>query len=210
MSVVFQRKLLMYLENDNFFDNFNIKLNVKIIAISSQNIEKEIVKGNFIRNLFDRLKVINIKVPPISKRREDILPICEYYLNHFNKNKKFNFELSKKSARRLEIYDWPGNVQQIINYIEKSIILNQDLNLQSDYVLNDLPIDMEEKEENEATTTYFALSLKEARRNFEKEYLMSQIKRFNGNIAKLSNFTGMERTALYRKFKSLNISLNNK
>ena len=210
LSVVFQKKLLMYLENDNFFDNFNIKLNVKIIAISSQSIEKEIAKGNFIRNLFDRLKVIHIEVPPISKRREDILPICEYYLNHFNKNKKFNFELSKKSARRLEIYDWPGNVQQIINYIEKSIILNQDLNLQSDYVLNDLPIDMEEKEENESTTTYFALSLKEARRNFEKEYLMSQIKRFNGNIAKLSNFTGMERTALYRKFKSLNISLNNK
>ena len=74
----------MYLENDDFFDNFNIKLNVKIIAISSQSIEKEIAKGNFIRNLFDRLKVINIKVPPISKRREDILPICEYYLNHFN------------------------------------------------------------------------------------------------------------------------------
>ena len=76
--------------------------------------------------------------------------------------------------------------------------------------MKDLPIDMGETDENTTSTTYFALSLKEARQNFEKEYLLSQIKRFNGNIVKISEFTGMERTALYRKFKSLDISLDNK
>ena len=69
---------------------------------------------------------------------------------------------------------------------------------------------MGETDENTNSATYFALSLKQARQNFEKEYLLSQIKRFNGNIAKISEFTGMERTALYRKFKSLDISLDNK
>ena len=71
-------------------------------------------------------------------------------------------------------------------------------------------VTMGEKEENGSVTTHFALSLKEARHNFEKEYLLSQIKRFNGNIVKISEFTGMERTALYRKFKSLNIFLDKK
>ena len=69
---------------------------------------------------------------------------------------------------------------------------------------------MSEVDDNSSFTTHFGLSLKEARHNFEREYLLSQIKRFNANIAKISEFTGMERTALYRKFKSLNIFLNNK
>ena len=75
--------------------------------------------------------------------------------------------------------------------------------------MDDLPIDMSETDDKSSFTTHFGLSLKEARQNFEREYLLSQIKRFNGNIIKISEFTGMERTALYRKFKSLNISLNN-
>ena len=210
LPVSFQKKLLIYLENENLFKKLNVKLDIKIIAITSRNIEQEIKKGNFIRNLYDRINVVRINVPSISNRREDIIPICNYYLDHFNKNKKFNFYLSKKASDQLEIYDWPGNVSQIINYIEKTIIFNQDLNLQSDYELTDLPIDMGENKENNTGTSNFALSLKVARQNFEKEYLLSQIQRFNGNIVRISKFTGMERTALYRKFKSLNISIEKK
>ncbi len=162
------------------------------------------------KGLFNRLNVIRIKVPPINERREDIIPICNYYLDYFNKNKKYNFSLSKKSSNQLEVYDWPGNVHQIINYIEKTIITFQDLNSESDYMLDNLSDDMSGIEDNSSIATHFSLSLKVARQNFEREYLLSQIKRFNGNIIKISEFTGMERTALYRKFKSLNIFLNNK
>ena len=210
LSIAFQKKILIYLENENFLNKSDIKLNIKIIAISSLNIENEIQQGNFIKNLFDRLNVIRIIVPPISERRDDIIPICNYYLDYFNKNKKYNFLLSKKSSNQLEIYNWPGNVHQIINYIDKTIIFFQDSNSKSDYVLDDLPIDMSDVSDDSSFTTHFGLSLKEARQNFEREYLLSQIKRFNGNIAKISEFTGMERTALYRKFKSLEISLNKK
>ena len=76
-------------------------------------------------------------------------------------------------------------------------------------MFDDLSIDMSEIEDKSSIVSNFSLSLKIARQNFEREYLLSQIKRFNGNIIKISEFTGMERTALYRKFKSLNISLNN-
>ena len=210
LPISFQKKLLIYLENKNTSKKLNFKLDIKIIAITSKNIEEEIEKGNFLNNLYDRLNVVRIKVPPLTNRREDILPICNYYLNLFNKNKKFNLYLSKKMSDQLEIYEWPGNVRQIINYIEKTIIINQDLNIQSDYELSDLPSDMGENQENSTATSNFALSLREARQNFEKEYLLSQIERFNGNILKISEFTGMERTALYRKFKSLNIIIDKK
>ena len=206
LSVFFQKKLLNYLENDNYFNNHNIKLNLKVISISSNNITEEVEKGNFIKSLYDRINVININIPPISERREDIIPICNFYLDYFNKNKKFNFVLSKESINKLESYEWPGNVGQIINYIEKTIILNQGSNKNSDFILKELPLDMGENEQKSSSTDRFALSLKEARQNFEREYLLSQIKKFNGNISKISEFTGMERTALYRKFKSLNIS----
>ena len=122
------KKILFYLENDYFPNKSDIKLNIKIISISSKNIDYEIQQGNFMKNLFDRLNVIRIKVPPISERREDIISICDYYLDYFNQNKKYNFFLSKKSSNQLEVYNWPGNVHQIINYIEKTIILFQDLN----------------------------------------------------------------------------------
>ena len=100
MSIAFQKKILTYLENENFLNKSDIKLNIKIITISSLNIENEIQQGNFIKNLFDRLNVIRVKVPPIAERREDIIPICNYYLDYFNKNKKYNFSLSKKKLNR--------------------------------------------------------------------------------------------------------------
>ena len=210
LPIIFQKKILFYLENEDFFNKSNVKWNIKIISISSKNIGYEIQQGNFLKDLFDRLNVTRIKVPPINERREDIIPICNYYLGYFNKNRKYNFILSKKSSNQLEVYDWPGNVHQIINYIEKTIITFQDLNSESDYMLDDLSDDMSEIDDNSSIATHFSLSLKIARQNFEREYLLSQIKRFNGNIIKISEFTGMERTALYRKFKSLNIFLNNK
>ena len=89
LPIFFQKKILLYLENENFFNKSNIKWNIKIIAISSKNIDYEIQQGNFMKDLFDRLNVIRIKVPPISERREDIIPICNYYLDYFNKNKKY-------------------------------------------------------------------------------------------------------------------------
>ena len=208
LPVSFQKILLIYLENDKFFENYKINLNIKLIAITSKNIEGEISKGNFMRNLYDRLNVISINIPTFKERKKDIIPICEYYLNYFNINKDYKFLLSDKSSKKLEIYQWPGDIRQLVNYIEKTIILNQDLNSQNDFTLVDLPVDMGEFEEDDNKDIDYVLTLKEARLKFEKKYFLSQIERFNGNITKISEFTGMERTALYRKFKSLKISLN--
>ena len=127
----------------------------------------------------------------------------------FQVNKKNKFLLSKIAVRKLISYNWPGNVRQISNYMERLVILNQNNNTPNDFEISDLPDNMGEIDNNLVDTNVdLELNIKEAREKFEREYFISQIKRFNGNILKVSDFTGMERTALYRKLKSLNINLN--
>jgi two-component system nitrogen regulation response regulator NtrX len=106
------------------------------------------------------------------------------------------------------MFNWPGNIAQLVNYVEKTVILNQSATNDLILDVDSLALDMVDYKNEEISSKNYDLSLKEARIEFEKEYLLSQIKRFSGNITKVSEFTGMERTALYRKLKSLNISVN--
>ena len=208
-SLEYQKKILLYLENPEIFEKMNIKFNIKIISLTSKNLIDEIKKGNFLKDLFYRINVIPIQIPSIKDRREDIIPLCNYYLNKYNRNKKYQFSLSKIAIRKLESNDWPGNVRQISNYMERLIILNLNNNLTQDFEIADILDDMLELEERSLySSNSLELSIRQARDKFEKEYFLSQIKRFNGNILKISEITGMERTALYRKLKSLNINLN--
>ena len=208
-SLKYQKKILLYLENPEIFEKMNIKFNIKIILLTSSNLIDEIKKGNFLKDLFYRINVIPINIPTIKDRREDIMPLCNYYLDKYNRNKKYKFSLSKIAVRKLEANNWPGNVRQISNYMERLIILNQNNNLYHDFEIPDILDDMIKLEDNLFdSNNALELSIKEARDKFEREYFMSQIKRFNGNILKISQITGMERTALYRKIKSLNIDLN--
>ena len=206
MPLNLQKKIITYIENLN--NNKKLDFDIKIISTTSVNLLAEVEKGNFKKDLFYRLNVIPIDIPPIKDRRKDIIPICKHYLNFFSKNNNFIF--SEIAESKLESYDWPGNVRQIKNYIEKTVILNHDFDNSETFLIDNLPNDMGEVKSDISKTNNFTLSLKEAREKFEREYLLSQIKRFNGNIIKISEITGMERTALYRKLKSLKINLNNK
>ena len=203
----FQKKLIFFLENKNFFENHDIKLNLKIISISEKKLNLEIDKGNFLKRLLDRISTVSIKTIPLSQRRDDILPILNHYLAEIS-GSGHNFKFSKSALTKLQTYDWPGNVSQLINYVEKSLILNQDNNHSKELEVDDLALQMGDDSSTISSNQSLDLSLKEARFEFEKEYLISQINRFNGNISKVSDFTGMERTALYRKIKSLNIKID--
>ena len=207
LNINYQKKFLFLLENKDFFNKNNIDINQKIISISSKNILNEISKGNFLQSLYERLSVINIQVPPINQRRNDIMPISEFYLNFHKKDKNRNLSFSPQAQSKLELYEWPGNISQIINYVERTIILNHNLNINTSFEIENIPLDMGSFKKDNDNTDKYELSLKEARYKFEKDYLLSQIKRFNGNMKNISEFTGMERTALYRKLKSLNIDI---
>ncbi len=207
LPINFQTKLIFFLENKKLFNDLNIFLEQKIICISERNIIDEIEKGNFIKRLYDRISTDKINIKTLSERREDILPILNFYLNHMSGN-TYNFKFSKSALTKLQLYDWPGNVSQLINYVEKSLILNQDNKLSNELEVDDLALQMGDESPSSNLNQSLDLSLKEARLEFEKDYLISQIKRFSGNISKVSDFTGMERTALYRKIKSLNIKID--
>ncbi len=207
IPINFQKKLLHFIENKLSLEKFNIKLIQKIICISEKNLENEIKNGNFIKRLFDRISTDIINTIPLSKRRSDILPILNFYLTNISGSLS-NYKFSKSALTKLEMYDWPGNVTQLINYVEKSLILSQDDNISNELEVDDLALEMGDDTATFSSNQSLDLSLKEARFEFEKNYLLSQIKRFNGNISKVSDFTGMERTALYRKIKSLNIKID--
>jgi len=203
----FQKKFLFFIENTAFFKSANINLDHKMITISDKRLEEEINSGNFLLRLYDRLKVDHLVCPSLSNRVADIMPILNYYISKFN-SRSIDLSFSKSAISKLEMFNWPGNVAQLVNYVEKTVILNQTAT--NDLVLDvdNLALEMGDYNKDLNNINNNDLSLKEARLEFEKEYLVSQIRRFSGNISKVSEFTGMERTALYRKLKSLNISVN--
>ncbi len=202
----FQKQFLFFIENSDFFKSANINLDHKMITISDKKLEDEIANGNFLSRLYDRLKVDKLVCPSLSNRVPDIMPILNYYISKFN-SRSIDLSFSKSAISKLEMFNWPGNVAQLVNYVEKTVILNQTAT--NDLVLDvdNLALEMGDYSKDQTSTNNHDLSLKEARMEFEKEYLLSQIRRFSGNITKVSEFTGMERTALYRKLKSLNISV---
>ncbi len=203
----FQKQFLFFIESKDFFQNSKVTLDQKIISISEKKIEDEILNGNFMKRLYERIKVDHLICPSLSERVADILPILNYYILKFN-NRNIKLTFSKSAISKLEMFDWPGNIAQLVNYVEKTVILNQSSSKDLILDVDNLALEMGDYNKEQNTSNNFDLSLKEARLEFEKEYLLSQIKRFSGNISKVSEFTGMERTALYRKLKSLNISVN--
>jgi two-component system, NtrC family, nitrogen regulation response regulator NtrX len=207
IPIKFQKQCLFFIENPEFFKSSNIILDHKIITISEKKLDEEVKNGNVLIRLYERLKVDHMICPSLSNRIPDILPILNYYISKFN-TRNVNLSFSKSAISKLEMFDWPGNIAQLVNYVEKTIILNQSVTDDIILDVDSLALDMGDYNNDSILSNNYELSLKEARIEFEKEYLLSQIKRFSGNITKVSEFTGMERTALYRKLKSLNISVN--
>ena len=183
-----------------------INVSVRIISTSSKNIREEVNKGNFREDLYHRLNVVPIFLPPLKDRTEDIPPLLNYFskkiaeLNGINETKlDTNFDLFYK-------YDWPGNVRELRNLVERISILslNENKNNINQLVLDALSV----KNVSKYSVSYenvLSYPLKEAREKFEKNYLTSQLKKHKGNISKTAEFIGMERSALHRKLKTLGI-----
>ena len=179
--------------------------NVRIITTSSKSIREEIDKGNFREDLYHRLNVVPIFLPPLKDRTEDIPDLLNYFskkiaeLNGISETKfDTNFDLYYK-------YDWPGNVRELRNLVERISILSQNENKSNiTRLLNEILNKNSTQNLNE-TTTSMSYPLKQARENFEKNYLLNQLRKNKGNISKTAEFIGMERSALHRKLKSLGI-----
>jgi len=202
-----QSKILRVLTDQKFKrinGNHDIKVDVRIICSTSKNIYEEIKYGNFREDLFHRLNVFNIEIKPLNKRPEDIPLLIEYFSEKISKNynlKKINL---MSQYNYLINYSWPGNVRELRNLIERIAILSPGSN--DEKILNIVKESMKSPEEKSFDVKdTLSIPLKEARENFEKEYLTTQLKKFGGNISKMAKFIGMERSALHRKLKSLGV-----
>jgi two-component system nitrogen regulation response regulator NtrX len=201
-----QSKILRVLIDQKFKrinGTHDINVNVRIICASSKNIKKEAELGNFREDLYHRLNVFEINIDPLKKRISDIPLLVEY----FSKKLSINYNIKKleidSSNSYLLNYDWPGNVRELRNLVERIAILSPENNEKISNIIKESlkTPDMT----SYATENSLSVPLKEARENFEKEYLTTQLKKFNGNISKTANFIGMERSALHRKLKGLGI-----
>ena len=201
-----QSKILRILIDQKFKrinGNHDINVDVRIFSCTSKEIINEINNGNFREDLFHRLNVFNINLLPLKKRIEDIPVLVEYFVKNICDN--YNIKsYSIKNSNYLVNYNWPGNVRELRNLIERITILTQGID--DEKILNII---------KESLTQYSAkqfnlnetlsVPLREARENFEKEYLITQLKKYGGNISKTAKFVGMERSALHRKLKLLGV-----
>ena len=200
-----QNKILRVITDQRFKrlnDPTDIIVNFRLIASSSIDLKKEVSNGNFREDLFHRLNVINLNLPALADRLSDIPLLIEYFFSIFIGN-NYDFKKFIKNLDSFYSYDWPGNVRELRNLVERIAILGQD-NMEK--IENIIYTSLNPKlniDKNKSTST--ELTLKEARDNFEKEYLVKQLKKNDGNVSKTAKSVGMDRTALHRKLSSLNI-----
>ena len=182
-----------------------VATDVRVISASSINLEKEILNKRFSEDLYYRLNVVPIKIPPLSRRKGDIPDLINFFVKKYhNKAERKDLIFSNRVINTLQTFNWPGNVRQLRNTIERIMILvdNPDV---KEITFDMLPSDLISENKALKTDSNYVnnLPLKEARKLFEYEYIKSHLDRFNGNVSKTAEFIGMERSALHRKLNNL-------
>ena len=215
MPLVTQSKILRVLVDQKFQrvgGNDQIKVDLRVLSSTSCDLEGEIAERRFREELFHRLNVVPVQVPTLEERREDIPELVEHFVEHFNHTQGLNMrKLSDDAAALLQTLPWPGNIRQLKNVIERILILSDGTGaISADEIPTDTQKSAGANDGGGMTANWATLPLREAREAFEREYLITQINRFGGNISKTANFVGMERSALHRKLKSLGVVSGNK
>jgi two-component system, NtrC family, nitrogen regulation response regulator NtrX len=188
-----------------------VRVDLRVISSTTRDLKSEIGAGRFRQELYDRLNVVPITVPALEDRREDIPELARHFLTMFHRTQGLPLrDLTPEAEAMLQTMHWPGNVRQLRNVMERVLILGESAG----------PIEARELPGRDDSDTgegrvilggaLATLPLREARELFEREYLLTQINRFGGNISRTASFVGMERSALHRKLKSLGVVTTSK
>ncbi len=213
MPLETQGKILRVLQEQNFMrvnGDHLVTVDVRILASTNRDLAQCITQGAFREDLFYRLNVIPVSVPPLRDHRDDIPLLCEHFMAAYAAQSGLpRREFTASALSALLAYPWPGNVRQLKNMIEWLMIMGQGAETQAvqvDHLPQEIAQTIPQTLKSNLGEDLMSLPLREAREVFERQYLLSQINRFNGNISKTAHFVEMERSALHRKLKSLNIS----
>jgi transcriptional regulator with PAS, ATPase and Fis domain len=201
MGMPLQAKLLRVLQERRFkrvggVDDINV--DVRIIASTNRDLEEEVKKGNFRKDLYYRLRVLPVYLCALRERKDDILPIAKYYINNFNKefNKNVN-DIPSVIEKMLINYDWPGNVRELKNVIERAVLLSNNSTLSAEHLLLGSVIEKKESEHEEAADQSIS--------TVEKRHIMEILKETSWRMTKASKVLGINRTTLYNKIKHYDI-----
>ena len=198
MPLQTQAKILRVLTDRNFNrlgDDALIPVSCRIICSSTERLNKLVEDGSFRKDLFHRINVVTISLPKLIERSGDIDLLVDHFSKIYsNLNKLSIVDLKPMIFKKYFDYKWPGNIRELRNVVERHIILGDKYD------------DTSTSDNDTVTKNVISLPLKNARKVFEKNYILSQLERFEGNISKTANFIGMERSALHRKLKQLDIN----
>ena len=213
MPLTTQAKILRVLTDQSYTrvgGQRPVKVDVRVLSATSRNLADEIAAGRFREDLYYRLNVVPVRIPPLRERREDIPELVNHFLARFAAEKRIQTpELSKEAMAALQAHDWPGNVRQLRNIIERTLILTPGDRvgcIEVDLLPQEIIDSQGSAGLGGASMAIMGSPLREARESFEREYLKIQIRRFSGNISRTATFIGMERSALHRKLKALGIA----
>jgi two-component system nitrogen regulation response regulator NtrX len=210
MPMATQGRILRVLTDQSFTrvgGTRTVKVDVRVVSATARDLQAEILEGRFREDLYYRLNVVPVAIPPLADRREDIPALVEHFMAHYAAERRVPTpEVADDAMVALQSYEWPGNVRQLRNVVERTIILAPgdrigriDVDLLPAEVLGGAG-------EGAGASAMMGSPLREARETFEREYLKVQIRRFSGNISRTATFIGMERSALHRKLKLLGIT----
>lgn len=217
MPMETQAKIVRVLQDQHFTrvgGNQKINSDIRIIASTNQNLENMIAAGKFRQDLYYRLNVVPIEMPSLRNRLEDIPLLAQFFMNLASRSTQVQpRRFSEDAMALMQSYDWPGNVRQLRNVIEWLLIMapgSVNDPISASMLPPDLTKQAVEMIRGREGVELMSKPLREAREIFEREYLLSQVNRFGGNISRTAGFIGMERSALHRKLKSLGIQTNDK
>jgi two-component system nitrogen regulation response regulator NtrX len=207
-----QGKILRVLVDQNFLragGSTRVHVDVRIISSSSRDLPKLIADGAFREDLFHRLAVVPVRVPSLSEHREDIAELISFFMEQLSITTGMPRRLIADDAMAvLQSHDWPGNIRQLRNNVERLMILasgDPEAPLTAGMLPAEIGALVPSTPNGSGGEKLMSLALRDAREVFEREYLVAQLNRFGGNISRTAEFIGMERSALHRKLKSLQV-----
>lgn len=207
-----QNKILRVLVDQTFQrvnGSVRVTVDVRIVSSTGRDLETEVAAGKFREDLYHRLSVVPIRVPPLSERREDVPALIEHFIDQISAATGLpKRKVGVDAVAVLQSHDWPGNVRQLRNNVERLMILaggEPDAVISASMLPQDVGSMVPNMPNGGGGEQLMGLALREAREVFEREYLLAQIRRFGGNISRTAEFVGMERSALHRKLKVLGI-----
>lgn len=187
-----------------------VNVDIRILSSSARNLEQEIAESRFREDLFHRLGVVPLLVPPLAERRDDIPLLVQFFMEQISVASGLPIrKIGDDAMAVLQAHDWPGNVRQLRNNVERLMILTRgdpEAVITADLLPGEIGADAPSLPTNGGGEHLMGLPLRDARELFERDYLQAQIKRFGGNVSRTAEFVGMERSALHRKLKSLGLS----